>query len=157
VRVLGGEEQKVESSRLKSRYLWLYYLVRDIALKTLEERRATLEPYDLLDTWVHSKSLVHVAAASSKRGSSLPHRDVPNKRVCIASYPDSPTPKPPSKTEALRAVCAVREAIDHCIVVLTGTRGDTSSYLTDDSSRSTLPDHPLWRPLSSSLSSPVLY
>jgi hypothetical protein len=26
VRVLGGEEQKVESSRLKSRVVWLYYL-----------------------------------------------------------------------------------------------------------------------------------
>jgi len=29
VRVLGGEEQKVESSRLESRHLWLYYLERD--------------------------------------------------------------------------------------------------------------------------------
>jgi hypothetical protein len=26
VRVSGGEEQKAESSRLESRYLWLYYL-----------------------------------------------------------------------------------------------------------------------------------
>ena len=26
MRVLGGEEQKVESSRLKSRVVWLYYL-----------------------------------------------------------------------------------------------------------------------------------
>ena len=137
-------------------------IVRDIALETLEERRATLEPYDLLDAWVRGKSLVHVAAASSKRGSSKrgsspPHRDVPNKRARIASHPDSPTPKPPSETEALRAVYVAREAIDRCIAALTGTGGDTSSHLTDDSSRSTLSDHPLRLPLSSSLSSPVLH
>ena len=116
-----------------------------------------MEPYDLLDAWVRGKSLVHVVAASSKRESSLPHRDVPNKRARIASHPNSPTPKPPSKAEALRAVYTAREAIDRCIAVLTGTGGDTSSHLTDDSSRSTLPDHPLRRPLSSSLSSPILY
>jgi len=48
-----------------------------------------------------------------------------------------------------------RKAIDRYIVVLTGS-GDTSSYLTNDSFRSTLPDRPN-RTLSSSLSSPVLY
>jgi len=31
-RVSGGEEQKVESSRLKSRYLWLYYLGQEVSL-----------------------------------------------------------------------------------------------------------------------------
>ena len=54
-------------------------------------------------------------------------------------------------------MCAAREAIDRCIAVLTGTGKDTSSYLTNNSSRSTLPDYPLRRPLSSSLSSPILY
>ena len=48
-----------------------------------------------------------------------------------------------------------REAIDRCIVVLTGS-GDTSSHLTNDSFRSTLPDRPEGA-LSSSLSSPVLH
>ena len=52
---------------------------------------------------------------------------------------------------------ATRKAIDRYIAVLTGTGEDTSSHLTDDSSRSTLPDYPLRRPLSSSFSSPVLY
>jgi len=52
-------------------------------------------------------------------------------------------------------VYTARKAIDRYIVVLTGS-GDTSSYLTNDSFRSTLPDRPN-RTLSSSLSSPVLY
>jgi hypothetical protein len=40
VRVLGGEEQKVESSRIESRYLWLYYL--DGLWKTLDDHMIRL-------------------------------------------------------------------------------------------------------------------
>jgi hypothetical protein len=105
-------------------------IVRDLALEILEERRTALEPYDLLDAWVRSKSLVHVVAASSKRKSFLPDRDVPIKRARVASDPDSPLALPLSsktsidaRTEALKAVCAVREAIDHWITVLTETEG----------------------------------
>jgi hypothetical protein len=135
-------------------------IVRDLAIEVLERRRTTLEPYDLLEAWVRGKSLVHVVAASSKRKSSLPHQDIPNKRARVVSHPDSPLDLPPSEAEALRAAYAAREAIDRCIAVLTGTGGDTiespSEPPTDNSSRSTLPDNPLRRPLSSSPSSPVL-
>jgi hypothetical protein len=152
-------------------------IVRDLALEILEERRTALEPYDLLEAWVRGKSLVHVVAASSKRKSFLPDRDVPIKRACVASDPASPLALPLSKTgidartEALKAVCAAREAIDHWITVLTETEGTpntTRSLLNkldglegidlpaDDSSYSTLSAHPLRDPLSASLSSPVL-
>jgi hypothetical protein len=143
-------------------------IVRDLAIAVLERRRTALEPYDLLDAWVRGKSLVHVVAASSKRKSSLPYQDIPNKRARVASDPDSPLDLPLdlplSGTEALRAAYAAREAIDLCIAVLTGTGGNTtespstykSSHPTDNSSYSTLPAHSLRHPLPSSLSSPVL-
>lgn len=136
-----------------------------------------MEPYDLLDAWVRGKSLVHVVTASSKRKSFLPDRDVPIKRARVASDSDSPLTLPLSgagvnaRTEALKAVCAARKAIDRWIAVLTETEGTpntTRSLLdkldglesidlpADDSSYSTLPAHPLRDPLSTSLSSPVL-
>ena len=46
MRVLGGEEQKVESSRLKSRYLWLYYLaLRPRTNGGAERANQTIERY----------------------------------------------------------------------------------------------------------------